>query len=24
VTVYDSVGGVNKSIDLPNFSGKPS
>jgi hypothetical protein len=24
VTVYDSVGGVNKSIDLPNLSGKPS
>ena len=23
VTVYDSVGGVNKSIDLPNSSGEP-
>lgn len=24
VTVYDSVGGVNKSIDLPNSSGEPA
>jgi hypothetical protein len=24
VTVYDSVGGINKSIDLPNSSGEPA
>jgi hypothetical protein len=24
VTVYDSVGGVNKSVDLPNSSGEPT
>ena len=24
VTVYDSVGGISKSIDLPNSSGEPA